>query len=53
MSHEAKLRRRAAERPEINRVTSAIGLMEREGVTAGSLAFFVRILGCHPGSLSN
>jgi len=37
MSPRAKLRRQEATRPETNRVTAAIGLMGREGTTAGSL----------------
>lgn len=43
MSHKAKLRRKAAARPELNRVTAAIGLMERDGVTARSLNNLRRI----------
>ena len=37
MSPKAEARCQAFARPEINRVTAAIGLMEREGVTAGVL----------------
>jgi hypothetical protein len=37
MSHGAKARRESLARPEFNRVTSAVSLMEREGVTTGSL----------------
>lgn len=37
MSHKAKLRRGAAERPEINRVTSAVAILERGSVTPASL----------------
>jgi|SRR5947209_2679280 len=37
MSQGAKARREALARPEFNRVTSAIDLMEREGVTTVSL----------------
>lgn len=37
MSHKAKLRRRSAARPEINRVISAVAILERESVTPASL----------------
>ena len=37
MSHKAEARREAFARPEFNRVTSALTLMEREAVTTGSL----------------
>jgi hypothetical protein len=38
MSRKAEARREAFARPEFNRVTSAVGILEREGVAAASLS---------------